>query len=51
MARSPGDRGQRRQSRAGLAGRPVPESKAFIGGKDFQRLAKVVEGSENLTGG
>lgn len=41
----------RRRGRAGLVERPMPGSKAFTGRKDFQRLAKVVEGIENLTGG
>lgn len=34
--------------KANLVERPMPGSKAFIGRKDFQRLAKAVEGNKNF---
>lgn len=44
-----GDRGWQREGRFDLVERPMPGAKVFIGRKDFQRLAKVVEGNENFT--
>lgn len=37
------------EDKANLVERPMSRLKAFIGRKDFQRLAKVVEGSKNFT--
>lgn len=37
------------EGKANLVERPMPGSKAFVGKKDFQRFAKVVEGSKNFT--
>ena len=34
--------------KANLVERSMPGSKAFIGRKDFQRLAKAVEGNKNF---